>query len=1043
MIKYLNHIFRRMAALCLVVLPFAVLDAQIVYQCDFEDATERAEWHLNEGPRANLCNNNWYIGAAGNLSRDGENGLFISSDGINTDYSSQYNENVVAYRELTLPEGDYVIYFSWRGKGQASSADGVWFCWIPEGVDTYTSRSLRAQFVDTYRQDTVFNDAILWQQAKVAFHSDGQPHRMAFVWTNSSSGKNVPPSGCVDDIEIIPAIDACPAPQRITKVIKGTTMIVTWQHTADWYDARVYDVNKDEWQYFDSISMARLDIDGLSEGVVEVFVRSHCGESFSEYAVYTSLFFLPGKCINYLAIDDPSQCVTYVGSATSPKTMRMLVDSGFSKIESRHTLHYVPGETDPRTQNQLLTKPADALASVRLGNWNTGAEGESIDYAYLVPDGENAILKLRYAIVLNQPSTPHSENEQSSFSLDIRYAETSGRQPRPIPYGCGTNLFHVGYGDQTGWHAVGDGTIMWREWDEVAISLRDYVGKLVVITLSTGDCTQGGHYSYAYFTLDCEGGELSGLNCGEDNPSTVITAPEGFEYEWYLPEEPSNIISRDQVFTIPEQDTMTYFVNIISLRKSQCYYTLEACGIPRYPVAKAHYKHEVINCQNVVTFYNDSYVYYHNKWREEAAKRHYTLSERPEEVVWDFGDGHKLSTTADSIVYVYPVGTMDITPTVTASIVGGKCIDSYTLETIHLDDQSIPEKNIYLPKGSFYNGKFYMEPFQFDEYTDVNGCEELNHIHIVETEFTVDTSFCEGGYYMLGNEQITQSVSNKRVTLKSTRYTDPSGNPIDSVVILNATITPQLKVQLNDRLINCADNKVFDIPYTVLQGEMDTIIVRFDEQAQQAGFNAEYGFGAYQPIHIELPEQLEIGVYNMTIDMGTPECPVPPMRVTIQNNYPSLIIDEKGPFLVVFDSAYNGGYIFTHYQWYKNGEPMEGETGSYIILNETWDTGNEYSVVVVREGEEAGMPTCPVIYQGMNGRSALDMPQEAIVYPTTVSPDGKIRINTSEPFAVYDVTGKEVQGLSVGESSFAAPQQAGVYVIYFKQQHKIVKFIVR
>lgn len=1032
-----------MVALFIAVLPCVVLRAQIVYQCDFEDAQERSQWHVNEGPRANMCNNNWTFGSAGNITQDGQNGLFISKGSNEATYSSQYNENVVAYRELTLPEGDYAVFFNWRAGAQAISADGIWCCWIPEGVDTYTSRTLRAQFVDNYKIDTVCNNSILWQQAHMTFTSDGQPHRLAFVWTNAQSKYNTAPSGCVDDIIIIPAQNACPAPTNIKKVIRGTSMIVSWKHDADWYDARVFDVNNEKWYYFDSLSVARLTIDGLSEGVVEVFVRSHCGLGFSQYAVYTSLFFLPGRCINYLAIDDPSQCITYVGTATTPKGSRMLVDSGFTSISSRHTLHYVPGETDPRTENQLPTKPADALASVRLGNWNIGAEGEAIEYTYNVPDGENAILKLRYAIVLNQPvPTPHSEAEQSSFSIEIKYAEKAGRTPRPLPNGCGTNSFHIGYGDPKGWHAVGNGAVMWREWDEVSVNLRDYVGKTVVVTLSTGDCTQTGHYSYAYFTLDCEGGELSGLNCGEDNPTTVVSAPEGFDYEWYLPADPSNILSREQVFTIAEQDTMTYYVDVISLSKSQCYYTLEACGIPRYPVAKAHYKHEVIDCQNVVTFYNDSYVYYHNKWREDAAKRHYTLNERPEEVVWDFGDGNQLSTTNDSIVYIYPPGDLDITPTIKASIVGGRCTDQFSLGTIHLEDQSVPDKTIYLPKGSFYNGKFYMEPYTFDEYTNNNGCEIITHVNIVETEFRVDTSFCEGGYYMFGDEKITESVTNKKATFKSARYTDPSGNAIDSIVTLNLFVKPQLKVQIDQNMVNCADNRIFDMPYKVLQGEMDTIIVRFDEAAQAAGFEAEYGFGAYQPIHIELPQEAEIGVYEATIDMGSPECPVPEINMTINNYYPSFIIDEKGPFLVVYDSAYNGGYEFSHYQWYKNGKLMEGETNSYIILSETEDSGNVYSVVVTRKDEQTGMPSCPVVYQGMIGTS-LQVPEAVQVYPTIVSPAEKIEVNASEPFVIYDVLGKEIQSFPHGNTSFAAPENKGVYVILFSQQQKIVKIIVR
>ncbi|MBR3566429.1 MAG: hypothetical protein IKN91_08920 [Paludibacteraceae bacterium] len=1045
MMKILAYSLRCMIALLFVMLSCASLDAQIVYSTNFEDAAERELWHLNEGPRANLCNNKWYFGEAGNATREGNSGLFISNDGTNAEYSSQYNENVIAYREMTFPEGDYVIYFNWRGKAQAASADGVWCCWVPDSVATITSRTLRAGFIDTYRCDTVCNNSTLWQQSKMFFHSDGKPHKLVFAWTNAQSANNPGPSGCVDDIEILPVQNMCPAPAKFQKVIKGTTMVVSWQGNADWYDARVLDVSSNTWQYFDNITIPRLEIEGLSEGMTQIFVRAHCGDGFSEYALYNGFFFLPGKCINYLAIDDKSQCLTYIGTATAPKGITALVDSGFTSMKSRHTLHYIPGETDPRTNNMLKTKPDDALASVRLGNWNVGAEGEAIEYYYHVPDGESAILKLRYAIVLNQPNPPHSEEEQSSFSIDIRYTTGNGRQTKPLDNGCGAASFHIGYGDQTGWHPVNDGTIMWKEWDEVAVNLRDYVGKTVIVTLSTADCTASGHYSYAYFTLDCESGELSGLNCGEDNPTTEVSAPDGFDYRWYLPETPDDIISTDQTFYIPEQDTMTYFVDVISLSKSKCYYTLSACGIPRYPVAKGHYKHEVINCQNVITFYNDSYIYYHNKWREIAEQQHYTLSERPEEVTWDFGDGNVLTTSADSIVYVYPKGKMDITPKVTAAIAKGQCTDTFVFPTIHLDDESIPEKDVYLSVGSYYQGKFYFEPYDFDVLIDNDGCEELLHVHVVNIETQVDTSFCEGGYYQLGEQKITQSVSNYRATLQSKAMQDPYGNPLDSIVILNLHVEPQLKVELDTDIVNCADNRVFDFPYTVLQGQMDTIVVRFDEKGQKAGFKAEYGFGAYEPIHIEVPQEIKTGDYNMTIDMGTPECPVPAINLTIHNDYSSLIIDEKGPFLVVYDSAYNGGYNFTSYQWYKNGELMQGETNSYIVLSESGDSGNEYYVVLVAEGDTTARKSCPVVYQGYSDiRSGLDnISSDQLAYPTLVRQNARVYVNTDERYVVYDILGKEILRGDATQQSFAAPQEKGVYLIYFEKKNKVVKFVVR
>gem|GEM_PF-1970534 len=1009
-----------------------MLVGQIVYECDFEDATERSEWKLNEGPRADLCKNTWNMGQSGNFTKDGEWGLFISNDKENAVYSSQYSENVVAYRTLTLPEGDYVLFFNWRGKAMASSADGVWVCNVPDSVSPYTSRTLRAGFVDKYRLDTVMNSSNIWVQHKVEFHSDGNPFKLTFVWTNSANSVSMPPSGCVDNIIIIPKADLCAGPYGFSKKMKGTTMQVSWKGDAEWYDAMVFDYNANEWHYFPRLTVTRLDIDGLSEGVAQVFVRSHCGDGFSQYELYTPFYFLPGKCINYLAIDDPTQCLTYVGTASQPRGTRMLVDSGYASEFSRHTLHYMPGETDPRTDNMLKTKPDDALASVRLGNWRVRAEGECIEYLYMVPNNENSVLKLRYAIVLNQPSTPHKQEEQSSFELHIYYADLGTTRLRALPNGCGDAVFHIGYGDQTGWHSVGENSeVMWKDWTEVSVNLREYVGKLIYVRLSTADCTLGGHYSYAYFTLDCENAGLEGFNCGEDEPTTEFTAPDGFEYKWYLASDPSNIISTDQTLRIQPDDTLKYSVDVISLSKEKCYYTLDACGIPRYPVAQARMKHEEKNCRNVVTFYNDSYIYYNNRYREDAAAQHYTLQERVDEVIWDFGDGEVVSSQADSIVHVYPDGEWDVEPTITAYMAQGRCSMTYVLPKIHMTDISIPEKDVHLAKGDFYHGKLYLEPYEFDEIVDNNGCEEITHVYVHETEFEVDTALCEGGYFMLGKDTIRESVTGKKATLQS-MY-----EGVDSIVTLTLHVEPRLVLSVADTTNQCLDVKEVEIGYEVLQGNLGDITLVFDSAAQAAGFEAEYAFDANEEIRLELPDSIEVGYYNYVLKLGTEQCPVPDLKLVLQVSYPSSVVKVKDGVLVVQNEEYSG-FRFDGYQWYKNGMPVEGATESYLPMSNA-DAGAEFTAMLKREGCP-DMPFCPIVFK--EGATASDdIDGEILLSPTYVGAGETIYINKQVSMTIYNALGLVVDRVE-DNAQMKAPMTQGVYFGVTDNSKKVIRFVV-
>lgn len=1006
--------------LSVLSLPIA---AQVVYQCDFEDETERAQWVLNDGPRANLCTNKWYIGDAVNTTRDGSYGLFVSNNGVAPTYTPTYNNYAVAVRNLSLPEGDYTLFFDWMTKGKAASAEGIWICWVPDSVATYSARALRPQWVDTYRIDSVFNSSSIWRQGKLNFHTDGSSYKLAIVWINVGGTYTAPPAGCVDNIFIIPREDECPPARDFTRTMNGTTMRISWQGDADWYDVRVFDYEANTWQYYDSVTLKRIDINGLSEGMAQVFVRSHCGRTgISEYALYTPFYFLPGRCINYMGIDDRTQCTTYIGTASAPDGTVKLVDYGYAADSSRHTLHYVPGETDPRTDNQLKTKPDGALASVRLGNWLVGAEGESIKYIYDVPDDDAAILKLRYAIVLNQPSTPHDSLVQSSFQLHISYSRDGlNRPPKPLPGGCGDASFHIGYGDKTGWHAVGNGEIMYKEWTEVSVNLREYVGQRITVQLSTSDCTAGGHFSYAYFTLDCESGELSGLNCGEDNPTTSFTAPSGFDYEWYLPSDRSNVLSREQTFTIAPMDTLLYNVDVISKSNSRCYYTLDACGIPRYPVAKAeHQWNNGEHCENVVTFYNKSYIYYKNieRWnKDQRTDTVFTNNEKVDETVWDFGDGEVVASNADSIVHVYPSTGGLYRPTIIASISNGVCTASQQIAELNLPDVSVAEREVHISKGSMFNGRVYWEPgYEFDDLTYEDGCEVLNHVKVHETQFRVDTSFCEGGYFRLGDRQITESGT-YQASLKSEQWPE-----VDSIVTLNLEVEPTLLVAVADTIEVCGDQAAVVFPIQIVQGRMDSVQILFPSEAVSAGFDTIYGFANDDDFRVELPDSVTPGYYPVTLQLGTPRCPTPDVPVVVKVNYPASVVAQKDGIIALLNENYNGGYEFNAYQWYRNGQLIKGADESYLVVGEE-DLGAQYTAVMTRSTDGVTIATCPIVYNG----GALG------VEDVTITDGGE--------WMLFDIMGRVIMQSVTNEKPVATTP--GVYILVRPATHQAVKIVVQ
>ena len=113
----------------------------VPYYCGFEDPIENQEWILNPGNSAiiNHVNfkNKWTIGNG--AKKSGYSGLYIYTD--NDPSAAKYAEAAMytlAYREFSLPAGNYDLAFSWRSLGE-QNADEIIAYWAPSSVATNSS----------------------------------------------------------------------------------------------------------------------------------------------------------------------------------------------------------------------------------------------------------------------------------------------------------------------------------------------------------------------------------------------------------------------------------------------------------------------------------------------------------------------------------------------------------------------------------------------------------------------------------------------------------------------------------------------------------------------------------------------------------------------------------------------------------------------------------------------------------------------------------------------------------------------------------------
>ena len=1009
------------------------------YYCDFEDPAEIAQWAMNVGTKATGCNNHWYVGAAGSFGIGSNNGLYVSNKNGDTSistYSTAQSEYVTSYRELTLAAGTYTLRYDWQCLGD--SADGVYIFWVDNASTNTNSNYDRSRNLTKpayLPAGTVLNRGRqLWQSATTTFVSSGNTGKLVIVWFNIRN-RVYAPAAAIDNIEIYQG--TCATPTNVH--YDGNSSSLTWSGNAGSYEVIVYNTHSGTRTDYPSVTSNSLQLGDMSEeGMYNFYVRSACGEHCHSKWVFTNTFvWIAGaRCIDIfdLTKDNSGAAKCYwtdhdaYGSSGGYDPYLYdhagQVDYGADNELSRHTIHYQQGEKDPRTNNQLSTIPDGEIASIRVnGFWDSkGDHASTIEYEYPVQAGVSDLLELKFACVLQNPS--HSESEQPRFKLDVLMGNT-------VVNACAQTDFKAGFGDASAWHVVDPESynrVDWCDWQTVTVSLRDYIGSTLKIRLTAYDCTLSGHYGYAYFTMNCKGGDLQGIACG-DFSTDHFEAPEGFQYRWYRADDPNKtVLSTDRIYNITNNDPTVYLVDMIDPNKRQCYYTLEANPNPRFPQAKASARVKGEDCMNKVDFTQECSVVRINRQTLDSVK----TDELVEEVIWDFGDGSAPLNTLDANVHHdYPPEGGEYDVKITAKMSGGICADTYTL---HL---SLP--NLIPADDVQYT--HYCEPGE--DYTDTTyataptGCEQRklhHHRHHLPFDTLYTDRFCEGGRYFFPGtgRYYTQSIDTT-VNLKSVYG-------CDSTIRLSLIVDPKLMVEYPSALEICYDDRVISIPYTVTSGALDSVHVYFSAEAQKYGFEPVYAFGRKDQVVIAVPKNARPDRYPVQLDFSSERCAMPIQTVEMTLMYSASVVMQTGGFIGVQNANYNGGYNFTAFDWYKDGVQLNHHA-SYIPAGPD-DFGSTYVIYLTREGETQPLQTCPIVYNpyAQDVDLVADGPS---VWPTCVSGGAELHL-APQACTIYTILGTVVAHYpqALETRTIAAPSQAGVYVVVFDNK-KSSRILVR
>lgn len=172
--------------------------------------------------------------------------------------------------------------------------------------------------------------------------------------------------------------------------------------------------------------------------------------------------------------------------------------------------------------------------SCRVGNDNTGSEADRVVYYIKIPSGNNNYNVIyNWAAVLNDPTSGHTSQQLPGFQVKI-YDSLLGPTTQ---INC-ASLSFLSNSSLPGWNVsplTAGGAIRYHSWSQQTIGLNGLAGRTIALEFTSYDCTQGGHFGYAYVDVGI-GCSVSAIVQGYCPGSTTagLNGPPGFQsYVWY------------------------------------------------------------------------------------------------------------------------------------------------------------------------------------------------------------------------------------------------------------------------------------------------------------------------------------------------------------------------------------------------------------------------------------------------------------------------------------------------------------------------------
>ena len=314
---------------------------------------------------------------------------------------------------------------------------------------------------------------------------------------------------------------------------------------------------------------------------------------------------------------------------------------------------------------------------------------------------------------------------------------------------------------------------------------------------------------------------------------------------------------------------------------------------------------------------------------------------------------------------------------------------------------------------------------------DVDSVVYILDMNVLEVAYTYkDTTMYQGEKYVWQGRRYTDEGVYKD-TLQRV-------NGCDSILTLTLTVLKnEVTVHEIEASGQCADNGTVIVSMDVT-GLVDSLYITFSAADKALGLrDSAMVMPANKTVRLRY-KNTRAGKYVATLRGVFRSMDVFEERVELSFFYPSFVLEQRwNDVIAVLTHDYNGGYDFTAFQWYKNGQALAGETRHY--LHQELEAGAEYSALLTdRNGMQ--LMSCPLVAEER---------EDISLYPTVVQDVMQVRCRVYEraEVYVYDATGDMISHMEVpvGESYLHMPSAAGMYmvkVITTSNQERGVKIMV-